>query len=215
MKNSLTRIFLFCGIALTLAAFPVFGQMPAKEVEINRKPLLEFADLVIDKLQKKEIALSEPFLIELNGNLANDGKLDRGKTRFVRADGNEQMVNIAKSLVESINESGLFGYLRQLNVEKFNLIYAQNDAQLYAIMKSDVASAENAKMISSAIGLAAGVVKQQIKNEDDRILLNGVTVSTDENFLILKIVLEKTVAQEMIQRALTEEINKRLAKTKK
>ena len=213
MKKFFTRILLFCGLALMLAAFPVFAQpLPAKDVEINKKPLLEFADLVIDKLQKKEIALSESFLIELNGELANDGKLDRQKTRFVRADGSEQMVNIGKSLVESLNESSLFGYLRQLDIERFNLIFAQNDAQLYAIVKSDTVSAEKAKTISSGLNMAVSVIKQKPKTEDDKILLNRITVSAQENFLILKIALEKPIAQEMIQRILTEEINKRLAK---
>lgn len=211
MKKLLKLNFSLCGLLLLLAAFPVFAQ-PVKTVEINKKPLQEFTDLVIDKLQKKQVALSEPFLIELNGELTVEGKLDRQKTRFVRADGGEQIVNIAKSLAESLNESGLFSYLRLLEIDKFNMIYAQNNEQLYAIVKSETASADKANIISSGLNMALSISRQKPKNEDEKILLNKTIVSAQENLLILKIILEKNVAQEMIQRLLTEEINKRLAK---
>lgn len=215
MKKYLKVFSLFCSLLLVFFAFPVLAQkQAANEVEINKKPFQDFADLVIDKLQKKDIALSESFLIEINGELAADGKFDRQKTRFIRADGGEQMVNIAKSLIEAVSESGYLGYFRQLGIGKFNLIYAQNDQQVYAIMRSGGIPAEKAKTIATFLNAAINIAKHKPNNDDEKVLLNGTNVSAQEDLLILKVVLEKSVAQEMIQRNLAEEINRRLAEEK-
>ena len=54
------------------------------------------------------------------------------------------------------------------------------------------------------------ISKASSKNEDEKILLDGVSVSGNDKFVTIKIAVEKTVAQEMIRRKLSEEINRKL-----
>ena len=142
----------FCGLFLILAAFPVFAQnTTAERVEINRKPLLDLTDLVIDRLQKNELVLSDNFLIEIDGELTKEGKFDRQKTRYVRVEGSEQITDIAKSAVESVNDSGYFTYLTQVESNKINLILAQDNEQIYAIIRSAFETPNRAKTFASTI----------------------------------------------------------------
>lgn len=213
MRKFSKQISLICGLILTLAAFPVFAQEKSTgEIEINTKPLRDLADLVISKLQKNEITLSQPFLIEISGELTKDGKFDRQKTRYIRAQGNEQMSDVAKIAIEAVNDTGIFIYLRDLEIERFSLIFAQNNEQVYAIMKSGLVSEVKAKEITSVLNMVFSMGKMVTKDEDEKTLLSGMAVSYENKSLILKFAVNKPVVQEIIQRKLTEEISKRLVK---
>jgi len=206
MIYRLKQFFLLCGVVLTLAAFPVFGQTEAK---INRVPLRDFSDMVINRLQKKEIALNDNFLVEISGELTA-GKFDRKKTRYVRAEGKDQMVDIAKSGIEAINDSGLFLYLAQLGSNRMNLIFAQTDDEIYSIIKFELETPQKAKSAKASFDLVLAASKMQLKNEDEKTILNGALVSENDKTVTIKIAVEKSVGQEMIQRKLSEEINRKL-----
>ncbi len=62
MKKFGKSVFLACGLLLMLAALPVLAQ---KNVEINKKPLRDFADLVNQKIAGKKVDLNAPFSVEL------------------------------------------------------------------------------------------------------------------------------------------------------
>jgi hypothetical protein len=207
MKNSLKQIALLCGIAvITLAAFPVFAQ---DKPEINRKPLNDFTDLVINRLQTGQLVLSDNFLVEVEGELDKNGKFDLQKTKYIRAEGNEESVNTAKSAFEAVSDSGVFGYFTQLGAKKINLIFAQNDEQIYTVINFELDSARRAKSAKSVFDLALMMSKQTLKNEDEKVLLNATIVSVNDKTVTIQTSVEKSVGQEMIQRKLTEELNKR------
>jgi hypothetical protein len=207
MINRLKQFFLLCGAFLTLAAFPVFGQTKA---EINRQPLRDFSELVISRLQKNEIALSDNFLVEVSGELTADGKFDRRKTRYVRAEGRQEMVDAAKSGIEAISDSGLFMYLAQLGSNRINLIFAQTDDEIYSMIKFELDTPKKAKTAKSSFDLVLTASKLQLKNEDEKTILDGATVSETDKTVTIKIAVEKSVGQEMIRRKLSEEINRKL-----
>ena len=206
MIYRLKQFLFICGAVLTLAAFPVFGQ---SESAINRQPLRDFSDLVISKLKKNEIALSDNFLVEISGELTN-GKFDRKKTRYVRAEGNEKMIDVAKSAIEAINDSGLYSYLAQVGSNRINLIFAQTDDEIYSIIKFELETPERSKSAKAAVDLVLTASKMQLKNEDEKTILNGATVSANDKTVTIRIVVDKSTGQEMIQRKLSEEIDKKL-----
>lgn len=209
MKNLQKKVSLFCGMAvIMLAAFPVFAQND-EGIKINRKPFNDFTDLVLNRLQTNQLVLSDNFLVEVEGELDRNGKFDVQKTKYLRAEGNEQIVNIAKSAVEAFNDSGVFGYLKQLDAKKINLVFAQTDAEIYAVINFELDSEKRVKSAKTVFDFALTMSKQTSKNEDEQILVNGTTVSESDKTVTIKTAVEKSVGQEMIQRKLTEEINKR------
>lgn len=220
MKINLKQTLLLCGLALMLAAFPVSGQdifdPPVKDTQLNRKPLDDLGNYLSQQVEKKEFDFSGNFLIEVESELTKDGKFDVEKTKYVRTEGDEKMVDVAKRGIEAVNDSGYFQYLSQLGAKKINLIFSQNNEQTYAILKTDLESEKRARSFQSTLALMLNLVKVQKMKEtlsendkDDLALINGTTISSEDKAISIKIVVEKSIAQEMIGRKLKKEMDKR------
>lgn len=204
---------IFCGLLVMLAAFPVFAQeRVSSENTVDKKPLRDWANFLFDKLEKSEVDLTQPFLVELDGELTEEGKFDKQKPRFVRAEGDKQMIEIAKRAIEAFNDSGMFSYLRVLEIKKFNLVYAQDDKQIYAVIKSEQVSSQRARTISSGFNGMINMAKIVIKSENEKNLLNSAKITSKDKLCILEFALAKSAAHEIIKQEFDKEIVRRKAK---
>ncbi len=179
----------------------------ASKIEINKKPLTDFADVVAVKWSTKEIDLNQPFLVIMNGVLTEDGKLDREKSKFdaAKQKGDQKMIDTAKLAIEAVGDSGFLTYLKSLGVDKFALTLVQDDTQITAIISSPQKSENEAKTIASGLNGYISLGKTTVENpSDERLLLDGAKVVADGKNLILNFVMPKPVAQEMINRKLKE-----------
>lgn len=179
-----------------------------KAVEINKKPLADFADDVVTKWDAKEVDLNQPFVVVLNGVLTKDGKLDAEKSKFDlgKQKGDQKMVDVAKAAIQAVGDSGFLTYLRSLDVEKVTITLVQDDKQLTAVISSSQKTSERANAISSGIGgyISLGKFKYGDPNTDERKLLDGAKSTADGNNFVLNFAIPKPVAQEMITRRLKE-----------
>ena len=110
MKKIVQIVFLACGLLLTVAAFPVFAQ--EEKVEINKMLFNNFVQIIKQKVDAGKIDLTESFSIELEGVLNKDGKLDAKKSKFTRSEGDAAMIEIGKSFIEAVGDSGFFRHLK-------------------------------------------------------------------------------------------------------
>jgi len=172
----------------------------------NKKPLEEFAEEVLVKRSEKEskLDLTKSFKVEMSGVLTEEGKLDPKKSRYIKAEGDEEMVNVAKDAIEAINNSGLFYYLKSLGVEKINFTLVQDDKQMYAIITSSQKDENKAKSISSGFNTLLSIAKTTIKEEELKTLINSAKVEQQGKNFILNFKIDKPVAQEMINKKLNE-----------
>lgn len=207
MKKFSQTIFLTCGLLLTLAPFPVFAQKTV-EAEINSQSLGDFSERVLRSVVEKKIDLTKPFSIELEGVLGADGKLDPQKSKFVKSEGNAEMIAVGKDLIEAVNASGLFAYLRNIGAEKIKLMLAQNDSECYLNIVSEQKTPERAKTTGSAFNAIIGTVsmmdKQGVKKLDDnsRALLDGIKVNYEGSFVTINFAFQKAFVHELINRNL-------------
>lgn len=189
-----------------------------EEVVINQKPMKDFASVVKTQYDKKEVDLSQNFRVVAEGVLTKDGKLDitedkktkQPKSRVLTAEGNEQMIEIAKQAIAAVGDSGWLGYLRNEGVEKINFSISQDNDNLVIIITSDQPTKERASTVSSKLHSTIqgallltnnGVLKL---GEDERTLLKSAIVTSQDNKFVLNFLLPKPVAQEMITRRLKE-----------
>lgn len=197
---------MFCGAAVMLAAFPVFAQQTgtAKAVQINKEPLLEFASLVKYRVAGKDVDLSQPFRVILEGVLDKDGKLDRQNSRFVLSEGDEQTAELAKMGIEAFSDSGWFAYARNLGAERVRITLAQDQTNFNAVLESEFLNADRAKTAASGLNMLIALSKSQITGQDEKTLLNGLSAPTvnGKNF-VLNFALPKQIAQDMINRGLS------------
>ena len=207
MINRFKKISLICGIALVMfAAFPVFAQ---NDVKINRQPLSDFGKEILIRVQNGELVPSDNFLIEVEGELDKNGKLDFQKTKYIRTEGNEKIADAAKSAIEAVNDSGVFGYLTQLGAKKMNFIFAQTDEQIYTVINLDLDSEKRAETLNSVFDMALMMSKQNLKNENEKILVNATNVFQNGKTVTIKTLVEKSVGQAMIQRQIEKESARR------
>lgn len=210
MRKFNKTVFLACGLLLTLAAFPVFAQEKAMDkIEVSKKPLQNFEKLIRKEIAAGKVDLSKSFSIELETVLNENGRFDRKKSRFVKSEGDAAIIEIAKSFVEAVADSGWLVYLRQLDVEKMNLTLGQNDSQTYAAVVSELPTAERAATI--AAGLNTMVRLAQMKetgakgiSQDEKFLIGGIEVERANKILTIKLTYEKSAVRELIDRLLKE-----------
>lgn len=188
------------------------------EVEINKAPLKTFAADVKTKVERKEVDLSQNFIVVADAVLTKEGKLDvtmdkrtrQPKSRILKKDGNPQMVELAEKAIAAIGDSGWLGYLRNQGVEKINFTVVQDNDNLQVIITSDQPTPERAKTMASGLsGIIQGALlldKNEVKKlgEDEKVLLSNAKVTDNGKQFVLNFVLPKPVAQEMITRKLNE-----------
>ncbi|MGI8786298.1 MAG: hypothetical protein ACR2HG_00870 [Pyrinomonadaceae bacterium] len=186
-----------------------------KEVEITKKPFEDLGDDLNDKLAKKEVDLTKPFLVVLDGTITADGKLDPKKSKFVKYEGDEQMVNIAKQAIEAVGESGFLSYLKNNGVDHVNFTMVQDDKQIYIKIISDQKTPEKAKTAESGFNIILAGLKFADANnfkkldENSKALVENSKVTSDGKNFILNFALPKQDAQDIINRALKQRAEKK------
>ncbi len=187
------------------------------DVEINKKPFEDLGDTLIDKLAKKEIDLTKPFSVVLDGTINADGKFDPKKSRFGKTAGDEEMIKMAKLALESVGNSGILSYLKMNGVEKINFTLVQDDKQIYAIIVSDQKTPEKAQTTVSLLNTAlqgllfadsAGLRKL---DENSKTLVGNSKVSSEGKNFVFKFNVPKPVGQDLIKRSLEERAQKKAA----
>jgi hypothetical protein len=214
MKNSIKNIFLACGIALTLAVFPVFAQ---EKVEINKMPFNDLARIVKQKTDEGKVDLTKSFSIEIEGALDKSGGLDPKQTKLKKSTGDAAMIEIGKKFITAVSDSGLFVYLKDLGVEKIKFTLAQDDSELNAAIVPELGTPERAKTLTSTLTMVVRLVPMLNNKEpkrfgdDEMILIRGVNVSSEAKTVTINFAYEKSVIQELINRKLKEAEIKQLS----
>jgi hypothetical protein len=209
MRKFNRKFFLGCGLFLTLAAFPVFAQEEKSvgEYEMTQRPLDNLAQLVRRETAAGKVDLTKPFSIQLEGVLNNDGRLDASKSKFTKSAGDAAMIEIGKSFIKAVSESGFLSYVKDFGVEKLNLVLVQNDNQIYADVFAEVETPQRAASISKSLNSAAQIARtrkdeRKSLRDDEKILISGLKAITDGKTLGIKVAYEKSVIQELINRIL-------------
>lgn len=177
-------------------------------VEINKKPLTDFADDVGAKWDAKQVDLNQAFTVVMNGVLTTDGKLDRDKSKFddTKQKGDPKMIDVAKAAIEAVGDSNFLSYLKSLNVDKISITLVQDDTEVTAIITSAQKTPERASSIASGLNgyISLGKIKFSDPKSDERTLLDSAKVTADGKNFVFNFVIPKPVAQEMITRKLKE-----------
>lgn len=188
---------------------PGLDTLPNADEIINKKPLQDFGNEVLDRVAKKEIDLSKPFSVVMFGTITDEGKFDQKKSAYLKSSGDQAMVDTAKSAFEAIGDSGILTYLKRLGVDQIKLELVQNDKEIYAVITSDQKTVQKATTVASGLNLALGIGKSTVKEEDTLALLNAAKVESKDKTFILNFNIEKAIAQQLIKRQLDKAEAKR------
>lgn len=187
---------------------PPIESDPVTEVEINKKPLQDFADDVVVKWEKKEIDLNQQFKVKFVGRIKDDGRIDAKKSRFDETadQGDEQMIFLAKDAIQAVGDSGWLTYLRNLGAKEITITLVQNETDIIARVESKMKDEAEAKTMASGMNTLISTTRKYVKlGEDETKLLKAAQTPTySKNIFILDLKMPKPEAQEMINRKLSE-----------
>jgi hypothetical protein len=191
---------------------------PVDGIVIDKTPMKKFAADTKVKYDKKEVDLTKNFRIDAVGVITKEGKLDvtedkktkQKKSRIIKSEGDEKMVEVAKQALEAVGDSGWLTYLRNEGIEKFNFTIIQDDQQLVVLITSEQPTPDRAKTVASKLNVVIQAAQLADRNglkklgDDERLLLNSAKLGANGNQFVLNFTLPKAVAQEMITRKLNE-----------
>jgi len=216
MKRFNRITFILCGIALMLAAFPVFAQKDdkAQRVEINKKPLQDFARIVELKIRQKEMDFDKPFLVEAECVLTEEGRFDTKKSKITRTEGDAEMVEIGKEAILAIGDSGFFHNLKSQGMDKILFSMQQDNSNFSSVIKSELQSLEKAKTMASGLNAMFAAIKMAdnggiVKlDEASKTLVNNSKIATQEKSVIINFSMPKLDFHEMILREIMKSADK-------
>lgn len=188
---------------------------PVKDGEINRVPFEDAADDINEWRANNQIDLTKNFEVVVDGAIKADGKFDAKKTQFVKAVGDEKMVEAAKAMIIAMGDSGFLKQLRDKGVERVNITLVQNDNEIYAVLQSDLKTPERAAtaatglntLLQAAILLDNNGVKKL--DETSKLLVTNSTIKAEGKSFKLDFKLPKQDAQAFIIQALDKRAEKK------
>lgn len=172
----------------------------------NKQPLEKFAADILAKRteENNKLDLSKSFLVQMTGELDKDGKLITKKSAYVKSEGDEEMVNLAKSAIEAINNSGMFYYLKSQGVDKLDFTLVQDDKQMYAVISSSQKSEERARTLSSGFNGLLLLAKTLVKEQELKTLIESSKVEPKGKNFVFNFAMPKADVQKMINLKLQE-----------
>ncbi|HUF03398.1 MAG TPA: hypothetical protein VMM38_04405 [Aridibacter sp.] len=186
------------------------GTAPA--VEINKKPLFDFVDNVVAKVNSNRVDLKRQFKVVMNAYINEEGRLDTEKSRWIseEEEGDPEMILVAKDAVEKIGDSGWLVYLTKADIKNVRIVFYQDEeslaADVIAIMPSENRARSTAVQFSGYVQAAIFAHNNNIKKfkDDELTLLKAAGIESERNLLKIKFNLKKEVAHPIINTRLRE-----------
>lgn len=186
---------------------------PVAGFDINKRPMVDLGNRVIDLQEKNEVDLQAEFIVNAQGKLDKNGRLDQKTFRFIEAkSNNENMIAVVKESIEAINVAGYLQYLKDISGKDIKLLIKQDAENITAMVQSEMETDTRARNVKTAFDLAISLAKSKKtapdadqNDKDDLLLLEGARVEVDGKKVIIHFNVPKTVAHPMIQRKLAEQ----------
>ena len=193
-KNSilvLATLGVYFGLVLVGATPQVLAQAETKTVSptdqsgvyINVRPMKDFANEALKKLDSRQVALDNPFNVTITGTLglAKDGKaviLTNVKRGPVPSTGDPATVKFVEEAILALADAGWFGYLNKLDSKTITVSVEQNGQRVLARVVANQPSSERARATASGIRSLLQIAALELKG-DDKTILNSATVGSE------------------------------------
>lgn len=198
------------GALIVIASvFSVSAQ--STDAEVNKRPLQDLAIELKADIQEKKLDLSDVFLVEMQGSLNAEGKIEKGSLTVTRREGNVALIEAVNNAILAFNESGYLVYLSKVGAKEISIFVEQDSSRFTARIVSKVESVKRARTISSALNAMLGMARMKKEGPDateadkrDLLLLQGTEVMSDES----KVLIGFKLPSEMLRAILIAELSK-------
>lgn len=199
--------FIYVLVAIgALSLVPAFGQDKEPiSLEINKRPLTDFSQFAGSEI-RTGFDLSSEFLVELKGQIGQDGKIDGNTAKFIRTEGDPRTITFVKRLVEALNEAGYFSYFGRAIGRQFTLAIQQNKDSVLTEMRAELDNESQARARKSSFDFLVRMSEMRKNAEeltqaekDDIFILKSISTTLNGKSLSLASTLPKAFVGEKIK----------------
>ncbi len=183
---------------------------PEEKIKIDKKPLDEFTDSVVAQWSKKQIDVLKPFSVEMNVVLDGEGKFNNDYTKYLKTEGDKDLVKVAKSGIQAVNDSGYFMYIKNFGISNFKLTFAQDKDAIWAYINANAESVKEAKAIEKEYDTVIAKIKSETKDITERFILEQFTATRQESQLTLKFKLPNIIVRQVLNYELLKASDKKI-----
>ena len=177
---------------------------------LNKRPMRVKAEETIADINAHKVKIDSNFRVVVTGTLglAKDGKTVVLKNAKPVVDpkapkNDPAMEKLVQDWILAVGDTGWFGYLDKLKSKQIVITVEQNDTDLIASVKADQPSENLAKSAASGLNVILQGAALAVK-DDEKTFLEKAIVTAEGKTFVLNFAIPKSIAQEMIQRKLTE-----------
>ncbi|HSI88893.1 MAG TPA: hypothetical protein VK918_07535, partial [Pyrinomonadaceae bacterium] len=193
----LTKIF-YVAILLCLGTVAVFSQdtAPPDKIVLNKRPLVDFSNLLREKLRLGDVDWNGHFSVQMKGVLDEKGRIDPSTVQIVST-GDPELAAIAVDGIEAVDASELFALLKDLGMRPFTLHLSQDADDFTARISTEAETEARARLIEPMFRFVIDESKKRLGDSHspnakyDLIILNATSISRRENVLEFQVFMPK------------------------
>ena len=172
------------------------------ETEINKKPLKDFAAHANDLKNQGKLDLNKPFEVVIEATLDENGKLKGA--RVVDKDGDPNLVDMFRKMVEALNDSGFLIFLKPINQDNpgasVKITIKQGDQQILASVETESSSPGSAKSLSQTLNTLLVFGARSRDGKDEAELMKNTSAAPDGKRVVVNFAMPRQTVLDMIKK---------------
>jgi len=176
------------------------------EIELNRRPLIEFGESFKERIQSGKVNVDAPFVFEASGKLDKAGKIVPSTFKITRSEGDANTLEIIKNAISAVNDARYFAYLRSMDITDVTFLLKQDVTIFTGQVSSEMVNDQRANSLASvfamltkmAISRKQGAQPVSQSDKNDGLLLNSMSTSASGKTFIIKFELAKGTLRDIL-----------------
>jgi len=173
-----------------------------EETQINKKVLKDFAAYANDLKNQGKLDLNKPFEVVIEAELDANGKLQN--PRFIRKDGDENLVGLFGRMIAALNDSGFLVYLSPISKDNpgstVRITVKQGASEVLASVESETTSPERAKSLASVLNNLLYFGAGSRAGKDEEVIMKNTSATPDGKKVVVNFSMPRQSVVDMIKK---------------
>ena len=174
------------------------------ENEINKKALKDFAAYANELKKAGKLDLDKPFEIVIEAELDDKGKLQNA--RVSKKTGDENLVDLFKRMVSTLNDSGFLAYLQPISQDNpgatVKITVKQGEKEVLASVESEASSPQRAESLAKALNTMLFLGAGSRAGKDEEMIMKNTNATPDGKRVVVNFSMARESVVEMIKKQL-------------
>jgi hypothetical protein len=174
------------------------------ENEINKKALKDFAVYANELKKQGKLDLDKPFEIVVEAELDEKGKLQNA--RVSKKTGDENLVDLFRRMVATLNDSGFLTYLQPISQDNpgstVKITVKQGEKEVLASVESEASSPQRAESLAKALNNLLFFGAGSRAGKDEEVIMKNTNATPDGKRVVVNFSMPRESVVEMIKKQL-------------